>query len=180
MSSSLTLLPAIAHTTPSTSVLQHLRPYPQHSLRAHRHPLLSHPARAVVDAPARLPCTRGVSRGRIHNICDTRNLPYVFTRSRSHKCTDSQHIAYAFLNPDKVHGLLAVYIAGIAVAYSVLFLLVRGIVVVRSGGLRKVRWGFWRGEQHMGSLSVEDLRDWEEVQVPGRESRSVSPTKGGA
>jgi hypothetical protein len=81
------------------------------------------------------------------------------------------------LNPSKQHNLLGAYIVGIAVAYCIVFLVVRGVVVVRAGGLHRLRKWNWRRRDTVGT-GTEDLEDWEEVEVPGRERPSVSPIEG--
>ncbi|KAF8956426.1 hypothetical protein BDZ97DRAFT_1671613 [Flammula alnicola] len=67
---------------------------------------------------------------------------------------------YSFLNPQKQGAKLAAYIIGIAVAEIIVFLIVRGIVVLRE------RWAVRRGWvlQDQGSGEIED--GWEEVDSP--------------
>ncbi|KAF9456997.1 hypothetical protein BDZ94DRAFT_1326587 [Collybia nuda] len=81
---------------------------------------------------------------------------------------------YEFLNPAKAHQLLAAYIIGIAIAYCIIFIIIRGIIIIRGGRLRTLRWNFWRKGRRANS---EGLEDWEEVEAPGRERGSMSPSK---
>ncbi|KIM37586.1 hypothetical protein M413DRAFT_13279 [Hebeloma cylindrosporum] len=72
---------------------------------------------------------------------------------------------YSFLDPQKQGPTLAAYIVGILVGYSIVFSLVRGVVVLRerwamkNGHVLRVSGGIVRP-----SASIDD--DWEEVESP--------------
>ncbi|KAF7318428.1 hypothetical protein HMN09_00352000 [Mycena chlorophos] len=79
----------------------------------------------------------------------------------------TQHFyTYDFLDPVKEGGLLAAYIVGIAVGEAIVFVLVRGVVVLRQ------RWAL-RAGRVLGVVGAdgqtddrEALDDWEEVERP--------------
>nr|GAT51042.1 predicted protein [Mycena chlorophos] len=79
----------------------------------------------------------------------------------------TQHFyTYDFLDPVKEGGLLAAYIVGIAVGEAIVFVLVRGVVVLRQ------RWALRAGRVPgvVGAIGQTDdreaLDDWEEVERP--------------
>ncbi|KAJ6473471.1 hypothetical protein DFH09DRAFT_1057639 [Mycena vulgaris] len=89
---------------------------------------------------------------------------------------------YPFLDPHTQHAFLAVYIVGIALGACVLFLLVRGVAVLRQRFV--MRRGLLRGDREGGSSEGlggggregEGLEDWEEVGMP--ETRRATAKEG--
>ncbi|KAJ6599716.1 hypothetical protein DFH09DRAFT_1021167 [Mycena vulgaris] len=81
---------------------------------------------------------------------------------------------YPFLDPHTQHAFLAVYIVGIALGACLVFVIVRGVAVLRQRFV--VRRGLLPGDGEGGSSEGlsgergrEGLEDWEEVGVPGDE-----------
>ncbi|KAJ6599735.1 hypothetical protein DFH09DRAFT_1355834 [Mycena vulgaris] len=96
---------------------------------------------------------------------------------------------YPFLDPHTQHAFLAVYIVGIALGACVVFVLVRGVAVLRQrfvvsrgllpgdgDGERGSSEGLGDGEGRGGR---EGLEEWEEVGVPGDEATSRAAAKEG-
>jgi len=65
---------------------------------------------------------------------------------------------YAFLNPQKEHGLLAGYIIGIAVGECIVFALVRGICCLRE-------W-ITRARPDGSFVGMEEIGEWQDVERP--------------
>jgi len=72
---------------------------------------------------------------------------------------------YAFLDPKKQGPLLAAYIIGILVGYSIIFILVRGLVILR---IRIITICFTRHDGD-SSLRSEPIDEWERVERPSKE-----------
>jgi hypothetical protein len=68
---------------------------------------------------------------------------------------------YAFLNPQKEHGLLAAYIVGIAVAECIIFALVWGICCLRER-ITRTR----SGRSLLDAHDPEEIEDWQDVERP--------------
>jgi len=68
---------------------------------------------------------------------------------------------YAFLNPQKEHGLLAGYIVGIAVAECIIFAVVRGICYLRKRITRTHSSRFL-----LDAHDPEEIEDWQDVERP--------------
>lgn len=69
--------------------------------------------------------------------------------------------AYAFLNPQKEHGLLAGYIVGIAVAECIIFAVVRVICYLRKRITRTHSSRFL-----LDAHDPEEIEDWQDVERP--------------
>jgi hypothetical protein len=67
---------------------------------------------------------------------------------------------YNFLDPGKQHGLLAGYIVGVAVAECIIFVVVRGICVLRE------RISARRTRVDPKSGPEQGIDEWEEVERP--------------
>ena len=80
--------------------------------------------------------------------------------------------AYSFLNPATQGATLAAYICGIPIGYTIIFILVRGIAVLRE------RWAVKNGHVLRTGGGGAEVRptiddDWEEVESPVRAKGDV-------
>lgn len=78
------------------------------------------------------------------------------------------YTVYNFLNPQTQHAVLAAWIIGIALAYCVIFSLVRGIVIVRVRVFARGVRGAFRQRAESGGMEgekseAEGVDDWVEV-----------------
>ncbi|KAH7921500.1 hypothetical protein BV22DRAFT_1038573 [Leucogyrophana mollusca] len=73
---------------------------------------------------------------------------------------------YGFLDPSTQHGYLAAYIIGIGVGYCVIFVIVRGICVLRWRLVARFK------DYSNESAEPEALDEWEEVEQPKESSAS--------
>ncbi|KAG0699529.1 hypothetical protein DFH29DRAFT_46115 [Suillus ampliporus] len=66
---------------------------------------------------------------------------------------------YSFLDPSTEHGLLAAYIIGIAVGYSIIFMIVKGICTLRCRLVSRCGW------DSSEPVPSEALDEWEHIDV---------------
>lgn len=152
-------------------MVKHLHPRAQHPLRALRAPPHQRSARAVARAAPAHRLIVLLSRRRIYHPRDTRVLPYVpsaafrpFPLPPSHHANPSLP-AYPFLDPTTQHALLAAYIIGIAVGAVIVFLITRGVAVLRQRAV--VRRGLLPGaDDGLIAGGGEAIDEWEEVERP--------------
>jgi hypothetical protein len=79
--------------------------------------------------------------------------------------------AYSFLDPNKEHAFLAVYIVGIGVGDAIVFVIARGVTVLRQRFV--VRRGLLEKDDSHGVMgrggeggTGEAIDEWEEVEPP--------------
>ncbi|KAG5641832.1 hypothetical protein DXG03_004135 [Asterophora parasitica] len=75
---------------------------------------------------------------------------------------ETQHFySYSFLDPQKQGGLLAAYIAGIGVGFTVVFIAIRYIIVLRIWVVSRIHARRSEGR----SVGSEAIDDWDEMET---------------